>query len=252
MNFIFNEKNFVEEIIDGIVDTNVVEKLSINYIITMFVKYYKTFGGDDEEYMRIIASTKNTSFYKVYDLFEKKMKMFNEKDCLLREKDNIAITDNEFEQIAKIENKRCRKLMFTLLVLSKFYDRQWINLKFSKLFKLANLPTTVDERTQLIKTLIDGGYICMNNYSSDLSIKVDIEQGKGEEKAYITEISDIGKKYITFTENKIMCKRCGKLIVKTNHVKKYCKNCKEEINRIANRKARRIARNKQKTTNENL
>lgn len=233
MNFILNEKNFVEDVIDGIADSDIICTTSLNYMITMFAKYYLLFGGDDEEYMSIIASSKNVSFYKVYSLFDKKVKMFNSKECSLREKDRIEITDNELEQIAKIDNRKCRKLMFTFLVLSKFYDNQWINLKFSEIFKLSNLPITVNERAQLLKKLISEKYISMNNYSSDLSIKVEIEQGKGEKKAYITEINDLGKKYLTFSENKMMCKRCGRIIVKTIHNRLYCKNCKLEIDRLA-------------------
>ena len=102
MNFILNEKNFVEDIIDGIADSDIVCTTSLNYMVTMFAKYYLLFGGDDEEYMSIIASSKNVSFYKVYGLFEKKVKMFNSKECSLREKDRIEITDNELETVVSL------------------------------------------------------------------------------------------------------------------------------------------------------
>lgn len=229
MIFIMNEKKFCEDIINGITDEEKIKSISLNYIVLLMNKYYKLYGGVDKEYVKIISSLKNVSYYKTFDMFDKYTKKNKDEKTILREINNIIISKDELEYINKLPNKETSKLFCTLLALSKFYNSSWINVSYSELFKLSNIVCNIDKRCEIIKTLVNLGYVSMNHYDNDISIKInDIENikttGKYKKDMIIDDISNIGKKYIVATENKIMCEICGRLVEKRIS-RKYCKPC---------------------------
>ena len=232
MVFIMNEKKFCKDILDGIADNRIINGISLNYITLLFAKYYIIYGGIDKDYVNIISSVTNMSYYKTFDLFDKYVNKNKKDEIKIREKERIVITANELEYIGRISDRNVRKFYCTLLVLSRFYDSVWINVSYSELFKLANLNSSKEERCRIIKQLVNLNYISMNHYDNDISIKInDIElsenNGKFNKDMIITEISDIGKKYIVATENKIMCQICGRLVEKRIS-RKYCKPCSKK------------------------
>lgn len=232
MVFIMNEKKFCKDVLNGIADNRIIKGISLNYITLLFAKYYIIYGGIDKDYVNIISSVTNMSYYKTFDLFDKYVNKNKKEEIKIREKERIVITANELEYIGRISDRNVRKFYCTLLVLSRFYDSVWINVSYSELFKLANLNSSKGERCRIIKQLVNLNYISMNHYDNDISIKInDIElsenNGKFNKDMIITEISDIGKKYIVATENKIMCQICGRLVEKRIS-RKYCKPCSKK------------------------
>lgn len=224
-----NEKQFCKDVLNGIADNDIIKSISLNYITLLFAKYYIAYGGIDKDYVNIISSVTNMSYYKTFDLFDKYVNKNKKEEIKIREKERIVVTANELEYIGKISDRNVRKFYCTLLVLSRFYDSVWINVSYSELFKLANLNSSKEERCSIIKELVNLNYISMNHYDNDISIKInDIElsenNGKFKKDMVITDISDIGKKYIVATENKIMCQICGRLVEKKIS-RKYCKPC---------------------------
>lgn len=229
MVFIMNEKKFCKDVLNGIADNHIIKSISLNYITLLFAKYYLMYGGIDKDYVNIISSVTNMSYYKTFDLFDKYVNKNKKEEIKIREKEIIVITASELEYIERISDRNVRKFYCTLLVLSRFYDSLWINVSYSELFKLANLNSSKEERCRIIKQLVNLNYISMNHYDNDISIKInDIElseiNGKFKKDMIVTDISDIGKKYIVATENKIMCQICGRLVEKRIS-RKYCKPC---------------------------
>lgn len=229
MVFIMNEKQFCKDVLNGIADNDIIKSISLNYITLLFAKYYIIYGGIDKDYVNIISSVTNMSYYKTFDLFDKYVNKNKKEEVKIREKERIVITASELEYIGRISDRNVRKFYCTLLVLSRFYDSVWVNVSYSELFKLANLNSSKEERCRIIKQLVNLNYISMNHYDNDISIKInDIElsenNGKLKKDMVITDISDIGKKYIVATENKIMCQICGRLVEKRIS-RKYCKPC---------------------------
>lgn len=232
MVFIMNEKKFCKDVLNGIADNHIIKSISLNYITLLFAKYYIIYGGIDKDYVNIISSVTNMSYYKTFDLFDKYVNKNKKEEVKIREKEKIVITANELEYIGRISDRNVRKFYCTLLVLSRFYDSVWINVNYSELFKLANLNSSKEERCRIIKQLVNLNYISMNHYDNDISIKInDIElsenNGNFKKDMIVTDISDIGKKYIVATENKIMCQICGRLVEKRIS-RKYCKPCSKK------------------------
>ena len=77
----------------------------------------------------------------------------------------ILITDKEMSVIDSLQGTQLRRLAFTLLCLSKYWDAarkntgHWVNNKDSEVMKLANINTSIKRQSAMYHTLNELGLI---------------------------------------------------------------------------------------------
>jgi group I intron endonuclease len=192
--------------------------------------------NNEEEYnafhcldLKLRSSSVRQSFFKSsYSLFDNKIPKIVD----------IAITKNELKIIKSLNTYREQKLLFALLVLSKYYFlsnnnyNYFYHKKISSLFAFANVHTSKEKQDIIINSFIKMGYI--SNIDNGLKIN------------FIDNDSDV----VIFT-NKILetmellpsyCSVCGKQIEKKVHNHEYCKECWKTKNKNIQKEQMRIRR----------
>jgi hypothetical protein len=164
----------------------------------------------------------------------------------------IEITENEINRIKELKNHKLEYTAFALLVYLKI--RNSITGKTDNVYcpsgeedvknmkKISGLKVTLKEFTLLMKKLQDLGYTnngiggavnCKLNYVDiDSKVIITVKDFSAESiPLYYTREIDGGRI--------IYCSECGKLVLVTNdndYSKKYCKKCKHEKDKLADKK----------------
>ena len=116
--------------------------------------------------------------------------------------ENVGITQQELDIISSMDERRLRKLLFTLICLAKFYNKRsgtandWVSTEYKDIFRMAHL--FVDHENEPL-WLID-------------------------------DFRDLGNEYVFRTEGAdlMKCESCGLVVKKKCNVHKYCTECYEK------------------------
>ena len=246
IGIITNEVDIVYNILNNNICT-----VKENEAINMLLKYCFSKGYDDKYYIReyIIDIMEKcdrcfsrSSWYdtidKRIDKMKKNKRMFSTEYKLNNIK-SIPITKNEFKIIKDLKNKKLMKLYFVMLVYCKInkiinkIDGNWINQKYSTLFKEARLSGKKESNLLLLRQLMQLGYITPNNRIDKTSIKLNYvydDEIEFEVKTFDYIIYDL----LHHINNKVRrCEVCGKIIYqKSKKPPKYCNKCAKEKERI--------------------
>lgn len=152
----------------------------------------------------------------------------------------ISITENEMNAIAGVEKESYRKILFSLLCCSKYWNKvnqlnnNWSNTKESDLIKLANVyAITVRDRGKMFFDLKNDGYISFSKRVDNLNIRVDFVDDESPEVMRITDFRNLGNQYLAFFEGGYFkCKMCGAVIKKKSNSHKFCKECARKVKNI--------------------
>ena len=204
--------------------------------LNLLARYYREIGKNDDEIKELLSDFLNrcvkdkykeskwidSIFYQVV-----KSKKYN-----LKKVDNVVVTKSEMEIIQSVKGKSRQKVLFTLLVLSKYYNavsdknKNWTNLEYKKIFKLANVQLSIQNQALLINDLYNCGFVNVSKNVGKPNIQVNFVDNESDTVLTITRLKDLGKEYLMFCgEDYIRCQKCGTLVKNYKNNNKYCKTC---------------------------
>ncbi len=150
----------------------------------------------------------------------------------------IPVYESELARIGVLKSKPMRRLAFTLLCLARYRlcvsssNNGWINYPYKDIFRLANISATVQEQCSMIKELISLHYLSMNHIVDNLSLQVLYLDTENTSPTIleITEFSNLGYEYLLYCgEPYFRCQSCQVLSRKTATNNRYCKDCRNNI-----------------------
>jgi hypothetical protein len=235
-NFIMNEKNYVEELIDSSV---LPEGLTPNVAIGYLTKYYCEQGYTLEDTIQKVCEKMN-SFnldilqYQEYQAAARARRYFNAhssgKTASLRNYDTVKLYKSEYNKIMMCETDRQKKVLFTLYVLARFTDRYgWVYQTESDIFKLANVSSSIKERCAILGYLIGNGFAKETKKVNDLKIGVELSDGNEDVVLEVSKVDKLGNQIMAHIKDGYkICEVCGKLIKIKGANSKYCEKCARE------------------------
>lgn len=151
--------------------------------------------------------------------------------------ENVGITQQELDIISSIDERRLRKLLFTLICLAKFYDKRsstandWVSTEYKDIFRMAHLFVTQKVQTKLLSDLYNLGMISFGSKITNLNIHVNVIDHENESVWLIDDFRDLGNEYVFRAEGTdlMRCKACGLVIRRNKNVQKYCPDCAKKI-----------------------
>ena len=153
--------------------------------------------------------------------------------------ESIDITSPEMKRIDVLNGKQIRRLAFTLLCLSKYWDavnpntNHWVNNKDSDIMRLANINTSIKRQSAMYHELQQNGMLQFSRKVDNTSVRVLFAQ-QGDCVMKITDFRNLGYQYLRYHgEPYFECSNCGITTKYTNPEKgrrqKYCKACAVEV-----------------------
>ena len=204
--------------------------------LNLLARYYREIGKNDDEIKELLSDFLNrclkdkykeskwidSIFYQVV-----KSKKYN-----LKKVDNVIVTKSEIEIIQSVKGKSRQKVLFTLLILAKYYNavsdknKNWTNLEYKKIFKLANVQLSIQNQALLINDLYNCGFVNVSKNVGKPNIQVNFVDNESDTVLTIARLKDLGKEYLMFCgEDYIRCQKCGTLVKNYKNTNKYCKTC---------------------------
>lgn len=252
-NYIFNEKQYIEDFLNG---TQVENKIGLRYIIGLLFRYYTIYKSDeinsrkvkdqifsdikdndsfhdnniqDFELEKIIKSViaKNKKYYKDNGVYKS-----------LKQLEYIPLYKGEFDFIQTLETEQEKKFMFTCYILARFYNTTWVNSSETEIFKLANITKTSKEKSLFIGKLLREEKIFMSDYITSLALKLkDVKREDDEVVIKVYKMQNLGNLFLSYIRpNYKQCEECGRLVKIKGGNSKYCKKCKGEMEKKRYRK----------------
>lgn len=156
----------------------------------------------------------------------------------------IPVSEGELERTKELKGKQARRLAFTLLCISKFWDclspanDHWVNSPDNEIIRMANIKNSIRRQSLLFSQLRDAGLIRFSRKVDNLNVQV-LFADDGEPAYKVTDFRNLGYQYLKLVgENYCECVNCG-ITFKDDRgshgaeVKGrkpiYCKECAAEI-----------------------
>lgn len=238
---ILNERAYAEDCLrNNKMDTKPFQTLSI---IANYFYHVKNYSKDE----MFIALVEYYSLANPKEYFQNKQFWENTIDTIiskagkypLYEIDGIWITNNEFETINRIKGESLKRLIFTLLCLSKLNNLKnpsnnfWVNNDYKEIFTLARVNCKKIERYINIGKLYRLGLIEVAKRIDNLSIRITFADttknsySRNDGDLFVSDFRELGYEYLyAMGGNFIRCAECGILTRgNKNGTKKYCNNC---------------------------
>lgn len=224
---IFDELKYAEELIkNGFTKFMFAE-------ITILAKYFRHMGLDESDIAenifvlceKHIGGFNRLSYEeRIYSIIARTQK------SELRLPKPIPITINEINKIRELKNYRHEKIIFTLLVLAKYYKitnpsktvntenkKYYYTIKFSSLLRAAHTSQKKDENIRHI--LYKGGYIVDTNILHNYLITFADMDDQSEPYVVVEDMENIIHYYPPY------CGSCGKPIAKISNRQTICDDC---------------------------
>ena len=236
MDIIMNEYTYAENLLNkqDLKACDLGDKPSST--LNLLARYYREIGKNDDEIKELLSDFLNRCLKDKYkeskwidSIFYQvtKSKKYN-----LKKVDNVIVTKSEMEIIQSVKGKSRQKVLFTLLILAKYYNavsdknKNWTNLEYKKIFKLANVQLSIQNQALLINDLYNCGFVNVSKNVGKPNIQVNFVDNESDGVLTITRLKDLGKEYLMFCgEDYIRCQKCGTLIKNYRNTNKYCKTC---------------------------
>ena len=204
--------------------------------LNLLARYYREIGKNDDEIKELLSDFLNRCLKDKYkeskwidSIFYQVVKS---KKYTLKKVDNVIVTKSEMEIIQSVKGKSRQKVLFTLLILAKYYNavsdknKNWTNLEYKKIFKLANVQLSIQNQALLINDLYNCGFVNVSKNVGKPNIQVNFVDNESDTVLTITRLKDLGKEYLMFCgEDYIRCQKCGTLVKNYKNTNKYCKTC---------------------------
>lgn len=151
--------------------------------------------------------------------------------------DSIPVTKPEMDKINSLGSRQTKRLAFTLLCLSKYWDivndnpTHWVNTKDSEIMKMANINTSIRRQSLLFHFLHNEGMIQFSKKIDNTNVCVTF-QSDGETVLSVTDLRNLGYQYMKYRgEAYSVCENCG-ITFKMKDIgrpRKYCSDCAAKI-----------------------
>lgn len=171
----------------------------------------------------------------------------------LREIDSIGITQQELDQISKINNLKYQKLLFTMLCYAKLYNlisennNGWINADIKEIFRVARVSVKHrNDKFLYLNDLERTGLISFSSKNDNLNIKVNFVDIGNEHVLDVDDFRELAYEYLNYIENGkfIRCTECNRLVKKKSkhdYSTKYCSECaKKRFNEQCKQNMRKL------------
>lgn len=236
MDIIMNEYTYAENLLNK-------QELKISDLgskpsstLNLLARYYREIGKDNDEIKKLLSDFLHRCLKDKYkeskwidSIFYQVVKS---KKYTLKKVDNVSVTKSEMRVIQSVKGKSRQKILFTLLVLAKYYNavsdknNNWTNLEYKKIFKLANVQLSIQNQALLINDLYNCGLVNVSKNVGKPNIQVNFVDNETNTVLTITQLKDLGKEYLLFCgEDYIRCQKCGSIIKNYRNSNKYCKKC---------------------------
>lgn len=236
MDIIMNEYTYAENLLNkqDLKACDLGDKPSST--LNLLARYYREIGKNDDEIKELLSDFLNRCLKDKYkeskwidSIFYQVVKS---KKYTLKKVDNVIVTKSEMEIIQSVKGKSRQKVLFTLLILAKYYNavsdknKNWTNLEYKKIFKLANVQLSIQNQALLINDLYNCGFVNVSKNVGKLNIQVNFVDNESDAVLTIIRLKDLGKEYLMFCgEDYIRCQKCGTLVKNYKNTNKYCKTC---------------------------
>ena len=220
MNLVMNEYKYAENLVNK-------ENLSIEDIgtkpsrtLNILARYYREIGKDDDTIKRLLLDFLQRCLQDNYKESRWIDSVFRQvkysRKYGLKRVDGIHITKSEIDTIQLVKGKRKQKVLFTLLVIAKYYNavsennNNWANTDYRKVFSLANVQMTTQDQGLMINELYRNNLINLSRNVGKPNIQVNFIDDKADVVLTITQLKDLGNEYLLYCgENYVHCERCG-------------------------------------------
>ncbi len=153
--------------------------------------------------------------------------------------DSITITKPEMARIDALEGKQLRRLAFTLLCLSKYWNivtrsgNGWVNSRDNEIMRMANINTSIRRQSTMYFNLAEAGMIRFSRKVDNTNVQVCFQED-GEPAMQVTTFVNLGYQYMmAHGEPYFVCESCGVTtrIESPNRGRrqKYCRACAAKI-----------------------
>lgn len=149
--------------------------------------------------------------------------------------DCIPVTKKEIEKIDALEGKQIKRLAFTLLCLSKYWNivmgrsDGWVNSRDNEIMSMANIDTSIKRQSEMFGKLNKLGMIQFSRKVDNTNVKVCFAED-GDVILRIHDFRNLGYQYLMYHgEPYFICENCG--VTTKQHDKnsrrrqKYCPEC---------------------------
>lgn len=159
----------------------------------------------------------------------------NAKKFPLKRCDGIPVTDKELRIVKRLEHRNDQKMLFTLIVLAKYFnwrrdnDSNWVNIPLSNILKLAGGNITTDAGYMSLHRLYTKDLIAFRRGIGDLAVRVCCLHEKSPVILCLTDMRAIGFEYLNYAGmgDFIRCAECGILVRQSrNGGRRYCDRCR--------------------------
>ena len=148
----------------------------------------------------------------------------------------VGVTEKELEVIARLRNRELRRLMFTLICATKYYNiirnitDSWVNTDGKEILEMANITTSVRERSKLYRQLAEAGLTKESKIITSLNVQVQCLDLKESPVLLITDFRNLGNQYRMYCGDAFFqCVQCGITQRRNSNSQKYCHDCAAEI-----------------------
>ena len=130
--------------------------------------------------------------------------------------DCICVTVGELEWIDKLESKQLRRLAFTMLCVSKYWNivsannNNWVNSEEREIFQMANINVASNKQDLMYGELIRGGYIKQSKRIDNLNVQMLVPDTEDDTGVVVKDFRNLGYQYMKYCgEPYFECERCG-------------------------------------------
>ena len=181
--------------------------------------------------------------------------------------DHIEVTVGELEWINGLDSKLLRRLAFTMLCVSKFWNiisannNGWVNTDEKEIFQMANINVTSNKQDLMYGELIKRGYIRQSKRIDNLNVQMLPPETDDVPGIVINDFRNLGYQYLKhYGDPYFKCEKCGITIREREYLsrslqrdgrskdpgrrRKYCSACavearlKQNINAVMRRRDR--------------
>lgn len=238
MKFNYNEKKYVEEMINNNVILN---KRYPKNDIRLLIRYFYSIGVDPElivfnvtNFMNIISENKKDWSSDVKKCYKELLN----KSFLTKKLSNvefITITKKEMDQIESLKNDNLEKVAFGLLVYCKIWreinqnDSCWVRIdNTTDFYRDIQVSVCAKDREMNIHKLLVNGLISIPRKTASTDIKLEFIDCDSEVVITIYDIKNFIFDYYIYKGKKVIsCQECGCKVLSKSKTKpeKYCRPC---------------------------
>ncbi len=235
---VLNEFNYIEDCVKNIENG---DYLDLKVSVTDFIRLLSIYLDNDLDKVLEILNKSNLPNYNEVKWYERVKKLVNNNikyNSKMIDVDFVSFYESEYNYIKTCENIKDRKILFTAFILCKYlneYSEKYNNYKIGayytkkKLFDIANVNFSKEDRYKSLNRLHSMQLILMNNVTNNISIWLPkLEEDK--ELLRVSNFENLGRQLCAFEKSKThkQCLICGKLIKVTSNKIKYCDKCAKE------------------------